>query len=53
MSHMSVSGLCGICESAEARFRCESCGTLVCGSHYDREASVCVACAESGGGRRM
>ena len=50
---MSVSGLCQICESAEAQFRCESCGALVCGNHYDREADACADCTGAGGGRRM
>jgi hypothetical protein len=50
---MSVSGLCQVCESAEAEFQCESCGALVCRSHYDRGAGLCVDCARSGGGRVM
>ena len=49
--HMSVSGLCTICEAAQARHACESCGALVCDDHYDAEAGLCVHCARSGGRR--
>jgi hypothetical protein len=50
---MSVSGICQVCESAEARFRCSSCGALVCVAHYDRATGVCTACAGAGGGREL
>ena len=45
-SHMSVSGLCEICESAQANHRCERCGTLACAAHYDTGLGVCTECAE-------
>ena len=50
---MSVTGLCQICEAAEARHRCEACGALVCTDHYEAGLGLCVRCAESGGGRRI
>jgi B-box zinc finger. len=50
---MSVSGLCQVCESAEAQFQCRSCGALVCAKHYDRDTGLCTKCASSGGGRVM
>jgi len=50
---MSVSGLCQICEAAEARHRCEACGALVCADHYEAGHGLCVRCAESGGSRRV
>lgn len=50
---MSVSGLCQICESAEASFRCEMCGNLVCTEHFDEAMGVCVECARSGGRRQL
>ncbi|WP_435099779.1 hypothetical protein [Halarchaeum sp. P4] len=42
---MSVTGLCQICESAEARFACDRCGAVVCRAHYDAELGVCAECA--------
>jgi len=42
---MSVTGLCQICEAAEARFVCERCGSLVCTEHYDEELGYCATCA--------
>lgn len=49
---MSVTGLCQICEAAEAKHDCNRCGKLVCNDHWDRESSLCVECvAETGGGR--
>ncbi|WP_458205824.1 hypothetical protein [Haladaptatus sp. NG-SE-30] len=47
---MSVSGLCQICESAEATHDCNRCGALVCVEHWNRENDLCVEClAEIGG----
>lgn len=46
---MSVSGLCQVCEAAEARFSCGRCGRLVCGDHYDRETGLCLECARESG----
>lgn len=48
---MSVSGLCTICEAAQARHSCDACGALVCDDHYDRESGRCVNCARPGGQR--
>lgn len=42
---MSVSGLCQVCERAEARHSCPRCGRLVCGTHYDSEMGYCTVCA--------
>ncbi|MFB6120300.1 MAG: hypothetical protein ABEJ68_04195 [Halobacteriaceae archaeon] len=42
---MSITGLCQICESAEAVHQCNRCGALVCQSHWDPEAGLCVDCA--------
>lgn len=42
---MSVSGLCQICESAEAKHQCDRCGAMVCATHYDRELGLCTECA--------
>ncbi|MFC7071317.1 hypothetical protein [Halobaculum lipolyticum] len=41
---MSRSGLCQVCERAEATASCDRCGALVCGDHYDRERGVCADC---------
>lgn len=51
---MSVTGLCHVCQSAEARFTCGRCGSLVCGDHYDRSMGFCVECSTetTGGGQR-
>lgn len=43
---MSVSGLCQICESAEARGSCERCGRLACEKHYDEAFGLCLDCSE-------
>jgi hypothetical protein len=42
---MSITGVCQICESAEARHSCGQCGRAVCDDHYDREMTVCEVCA--------
>ncbi len=42
---MSVTGLCQICESRPAQDRCENCGTLACGVHYERGLRLCADCA--------
>lgn len=42
---MGVTGVCQICESAEARHACERCGMLVCADHYDPELGFCADCA--------
>jgi hypothetical protein len=42
---MSITGVCQICESAEARHSCQQCGRAVCDDHYDREMAVCEVCA--------
>ncbi len=44
---MSVSGVCQVCESAEATQTCPNCGAMVCDDHYDRELSVCTRCASA------
>lgn len=42
---MSVAGLCGVCERAEAKYVCDRCGTPVCEDHHDRALGVCADCA--------
>ncbi|KZN25934.1 MULTISPECIES: hypothetical protein [unclassified Haladaptatus] len=42
---MSVSGLCQICEAAEATHDCDRCGALVCDEHWNRSSGYCVECA--------
>lgn len=42
---MSVAGLCGVCERAEATYVCDRCGTPVCDAHYDRRLNLCTNCA--------
>jgi hypothetical protein len=42
---MSVTGLCQVCEGAEADHQCPRCGALVCGTHYEDGKGVCVDCA--------
>lgn len=50
---MSVSGLCQICENAEARHDCDNCGQVVCGAHYDESVALCQTCArEANPGQR-
>ena len=48
---MSVTGLCQVCESAEAVHQCPRCGTLVCEAHFDEAAGLCVTCAAETGPR--
>lgn len=42
---MSVSGLCQICEARQAQRRCDNCGALACGVHYDQDLGLCADCA--------
>ncbi|GAA0311220.1 hypothetical protein GCM10009066_25640 [Halarchaeum salinum] len=42
---MSVTGLCQICEAAEAQFACDRCGAVVCQAHYDPSLGLCEECA--------
>lgn len=42
---MSVSGLCQICETAEAVDNCTHCGALACDRHLDDETWLCTSCA--------
>ncbi|MFB6193692.1 MAG: hypothetical protein ABEI75_01385 [Halobaculum sp.] len=46
---MSLTGLCQLCESATAEFRCELCGAPVCDDHYDRAVGACLQCARGTG----
>jgi hypothetical protein len=46
---MSVTGLCGVCERAPAEHRCDRCGTLACGTHFDAERGLCLDCAREAG----
>lgn len=41
---MSVTGLCQICESAEADHTCDRCGAVVCDSHFDSQRGICSQC---------
>ena len=43
---MSVTGLCGICERAEARYQCDRCATHVCENHYQHATDRCINCAQ-------
>ncbi|EMA49398.1 MULTISPECIES: hypothetical protein [Halococcus] len=48
---MSVSGLCQVCESAEASHTCDQCGRAVCDQHHNDAFGLCLDCsAEAGGG---
>lgn len=42
---MSVSGLCEICQDAQAVDRCERCGTVVCREHFAEGLGYCTSCA--------
>lgn len=42
---MSVSGLCGICQAAEAEAQCTRCGAMVCDDHRDERRGVCAECS--------
>lgn len=42
---MSVTGLCDICESAEAEFTCSQCSAAVCELHYEKTEGLCSDCA--------
>ena len=46
---MSVTGLCQICESAQANHSCPRCGRVVCDTHYDRATGLCTEDAATGG----
>ncbi|MEE6210142.1 hypothetical protein U3A55_08250 [Salarchaeum sp. III] len=48
---MSVTGVCQVCESADARQACDQCGRVVCREHYDRETGLCTECARQYGDR--
>ncbi|MEF8757287.1 MAG: hypothetical protein V5A33_03515 [Halobacteriales archaeon] len=41
---MSISGLCQICEGAEATHRCDRCGNFVCDDHFDAGTGYCSDC---------
>jgi methionyl-tRNA synthetase len=45
MGYMSFTGVCQICEAAEASHACDHCGRSVCDEDYDREVSACSECA--------
>jgi hypothetical protein len=42
---MSVEGLCQVCESRTADYKCDRCGAMVCRIHYDAEMGFCADCA--------
>jgi methionyl-tRNA synthetase len=42
---MSVSGLCQVCNAAEAVDRCDRCGTVVCEDHLNEGLGICVSCS--------
>ena len=42
---MSVSGLCHVCESAEASHTCDQCGRAVCDQHHDDAFGLCLDCS--------
>lgn len=42
---MSVSGLCGICQTGRATHTCELCGEVVCDDHYQGQSGACSLCA--------
>jgi hypothetical protein len=46
---MSVSGVCQICEGAEATHRCDRCGNLVCAEHFDARTGYCADCMRTVG----
>lgn len=50
---MSVSGLCQICGTEPAQFRCGQCGAVVCEDHYVAGVGLCTDCAGPGGGRQL
>jgi len=45
---MSVSGLCQVCQSADAEEQCSRCGALVCRTHLDESTGYCAECASAG-----
>ncbi|GAB3680290.1 hypothetical protein GCM10028857_02810 [Salinarchaeum chitinilyticum] len=42
---MSVSGLCEVCQDAQAVDRCDRCGAVVCREHFAEGLSYCTSCA--------
>lgn len=49
---MSVTGVCSVCGTANARSVCDRCGNVVCDDHYDAATGFCENCAaEVRGGR--
>jgi hypothetical protein len=42
--HMSVSGACEICTTADVEHTCNRCATLVCDHHFDEDTGYCVEC---------
>ncbi len=42
---MSVTGLCEVCEQAQAVDQCRNCGAMVCRTHYQEDMGICVECA--------
>ncbi|QLD90859.1 hypothetical protein HWV07_18145 [Natronomonas salina] len=48
---MSVEGLCAICENSTADHGCDLCGRMVCETHYETPAGVCVECGSGSGGQ--
>lgn len=42
--HMSLSGLCELCDRPDVDHTCGRCGHLVCDRHFDTETGVCVDC---------
>lgn len=42
--HMSVAGLCELCEARPVADGCERCGRLVCDRHFDSESRLCTPC---------
>lgn len=46
---MSFTGVCQVCEAAEASQTCEQCGAHICETHYNRERGLCVQCAQRSG----
>jgi len=43
---MSVTGLCQVCEAAQATHSCPRCGNAVCDDHWNDGAGACAACMQ-------